>query len=1255
MLTAHHPPQRQSAAGSSSSAASDTQTSSSASGQSASVKAEPGLPRLVVTKLVLRNFKSYAGTIEIGPFHKSFSSIVGPNGSGKSNVIDALLFVFGYKAKKMRQSKLVDLIHHSENFPNLDSCGVEIHMQEIIDKVGDDFEVVPNSQITVSRTVEKSKGEKSTYRINGRTCTLGDVTSLLSGKGVDLTHKRFLILQGEVESIALMKPKAVSEHEDGLLEYLEDIIGTTNYHEAIEKSTKLVEELNLERDEKLTRLKMVEKEKNAVEPRKKEAEEFLKLENNLTRKKNLLYQANIREHNVAVTVVEERKIELKQSIKDGKAAQERIRADITQFETTNAGMLDRLKQLATQSESLRDEVQTSEKLLVEFRENEKHLDANCKKISKQIQKESTNLEDLEKKCASFDGEMESINKKSASLSAKVVTEEKKLQKIQDELQGSTAELQKQLETHQIALSPWVEKLNQAEATLSVATSERSLLEESLNATSTALAVAEQKREHQLEVKASKDAELESGQSRLQQLQTSGPKCRQQIEKLKENEVALKGQLDRVRQDLAQIRNDMQVNQSRSRALRCLMEKQQQGEIQGICGRLGDLGIIDDKYDIAISTACPLLDNIVVETVEVAQRCIQILKSSNQGRATFLCLDKIKSADLSPISTPEDVPRLFDLVQAKEDRFRPVFFQVLGNTLVANNLTQANNIAFSKTRRYKVVTLDGKVIDTSGTISGGGSKPISGSMKKDFNRGQFADPQAMAALESKERKLAAEFQEVVEAKGNMECQLVSDEKEMESLTRALSKASLDSAAAEKLISELSLQMDKLRKQKDPERKEDSKRLESLNSQIRASEKTIAGLQKTIAGLNENIKSVQDQILEAGGSKLRHQKSVVDDLQIEECSEHSTKLTIEQGVREKSIAKIQKTLSAKEKDLTQVQEQLEDIQRRLLEEEERGRELSGKLEEAVKAYQDEEANVLRLKKELEVKTNELKKLSEKEIEMTEALEEEEKKLRVLKKELVHLQKSLAELKIQRSGFEEEPEADLIIFSDEQLAEAETSILEEDIEKMEEKLSTMKPNMSVFVEYQQKLSVYLARAKDVEEITSKRDSIKLECEALKKRRFDEFMSGFTAISLKLKEMYQMITLGGNAELELVDSMDPFSEGIVFSVMPPKKSWKNIANLSGGEKTLSSLALVFALHHYKPTPLYFMDEIDAALDFRNVSIVANYIKERTRNAQFIVISLRNNMFELADRLVGIYKTNNTTKSITINPFSLDCKFATA
>lgn len=201
---------------------------------------------------------------------------------------------------------------------------------------------------------------------------------------------------------------------------------------------------------------------------------------------------------------------------------------------------------------------------------------------------------------------------------------------------------------------------------------------------------------------------------------------------------------------------------------------------------------------------------------------------------------------------------------------------------------------------------------------------------------------------------------------------------------------------------------------------------------------------------------------------------------------------------------------------------------------------------------------------------------------------------------------------------------------------SDLKDEIAHLEKKNESTQVDLSVLAEYRKRVEEHAARSSDLAEAVAARDAAKRKCDELRRLRLEGFMEGFSIITARLKEMYQMITMGGNAELELVDSLDPFSEGILFSVMPPKKSWKNISNLSGGEKTLSSLALVFALHHYKPTPLYVMDEIDAALDFRNVSIVASYIKERTKNAQFVVISLRNNMFELASRLVGVYKVNH-------------------
>ncbi|KAF8548534.1 hypothetical protein OG21DRAFT_1489310 [Imleria badia] len=220
------------------------------------------------------------GPREIGPFHKSFSPIVGPNGSGKSNTIDAFLFVFGYRAPKMRQGKLSELIHNSARYPDLDDCSVE--------PGPDAYQVVPNSQLVVARIAYKNNSSK--YMINGCASNFTEVQTLLKGRGIDLDHKRFLILQGEVESITQMKPKAQNEHEDGLLECLEDIVGTSSYKTPIEEALAQVETLTDQRSEKLSRLRIVEREKNVLEAQRKEALDYLQLENNLVKAKSRLWQ-----------------------------------------------------------------------------------------------------------------------------------------------------------------------------------------------------------------------------------------------------------------------------------------------------------------------------------------------------------------------------------------------------------------------------------------------------------------------------------------------------------------------------------------------------------------------------------------------------------------------------------------------------------------------------------------------------------------------------------------------------------------------------------------------------------------------------------------------------------------------------------------------------------------------------------------------------------------------------------------------------
>ena len=231
---------------------------------------------------------------EIGPFHKCFSSVVGPNGSGKSNVIDAMLFVFGKRAKKLRLNKVSELIHSSDAFRDdpLQYARVSVHFHEIVDTgdADEDYEVVPGSEIIVTRIARRDNS--SSYKLDGKNCAFKDVAKYLDSKGIDLNNNRFLILQGEVEMISMMSPKGKTEDDDGLLEYLEDIIGSNKFLEETKEASAKVEALSEQRQEKLNRVKAVEKEKEGLEGAKLEAEALLSKEREIRRKQNVLFQIN---------------------------------------------------------------------------------------------------------------------------------------------------------------------------------------------------------------------------------------------------------------------------------------------------------------------------------------------------------------------------------------------------------------------------------------------------------------------------------------------------------------------------------------------------------------------------------------------------------------------------------------------------------------------------------------------------------------------------------------------------------------------------------------------------------------------------------------------------------------------------------------------------------------------------------------------------------------------------------------------------
>nr|CAB3266387.1 structural maintenance of chromosomes protein 4 [Phallusia mammillata] len=1199
-----------------------------------------GDPRLIITHIVNENFKSYAGRQVLGPFHKSFTGIVGPNGSGKSNVIDSMLFVFGYRANKIRSKKLAVLIHNSENHKSFTSCTVEVHFEKIVDLDNGGYCTVPNSAFYVSRRANRDN--TSQYFIEGKKSQFKDVASLLQTSGIDLNHNRFLILQGEVEQIALMKPKAVNEHGDGMLEYLEDIIGSSRYKDAIDKLGKEIEQLDEDRKDRLSRVKVVEKDKEQLEPLRNEALEFLRKQNEVSRLNNKLLQLYI----LAVTKEAE---SFKSKLDDIHEERKGIDEKIGEFKKRKKEAVKHCTTLAKHLEDAsakhlekKEQMRELEKRNVTVFEDRKHRKAKLKELMKKIDKETKKLEDLMKRPDDIDQEIKELTEDRCDMLNRKKETEASKQKMMESLQQDTKNLQEKKEELENLLLTKMKYVNESKQLWEVSDEELQLFVRNVNKAQRALDDCKKKISGSALSKKSSSEELSKLIKEVPSLEKTIKENTTKLTSLKKQETQLEVDVDNEESVLAEAKHNAHSNRSKGAVVKFLLQLKKSGKIPGIYGRLGDLGVIEEKYDIAISSCCYALEHIVVDSIETAQLCVKALKTNQVGQATFIALDKmtkyqhaVKQKSSSPL------PRLIDLITLKEEKFRVAFYHALRETLVADDISTASKVAYSKTKRWRVVTTQGEVIDTSGTMSGGGNKVMKGRMGSNYVADEI-DPAEIDKLQNQINKKKDTLKKIRSSIVTVEEELSHDENKFNKLKSNIKMLEHKIMSDEKRQNDLEQQLPGLEDELN-NAQPDKEQLFKLKSKSAALRKDYDKVAKNAEDLEQKKDKIHEEICETTNERMKplHDRLKNLNQNIDEAAKKLTKLKVALTTSKRNQEKSMKTLQNLECEIKENKECIENLEQQWKQLEVDG---ANVLEEVhVSEIEDK-----KLSEELHQQQVELKKLEDEELsfldkckkikQLADSLNSEyNSRMDKAKDHQEELQKlKLHEIDDEEIGeFEKYTEEELV---DEPGLRNQINILDHD-------LSNMKPSMNAIEEYKTKQKIYLQRVAELDKVTEKRDQYRGMHDQLRKNRLNEFSEGFSVITNKLKEIYQMITLGGDAELEFVDSLDPFSEGIVFSVRPPKKSWKNICNLSGGEKTLSSLALVFALHHYRPTPLYVMDEIDAALDFKNVSIIARYIIERTKNAQFIIISLRNNMFEVADRLVGIYKTDNCTKCAPIEP----------
>ncbi|CAM8982273.1 unnamed protein product [Rhodiola kirilowii] len=1222
-----------------------------------SVPKKSRLPRLFIKEMVMRNFKSYAGEQHVGPFHKSFSAVVGPNGSGKSNVIDAMLFVFGKRAKQMRLNKVSELIHNSTNHQNLDSAGVSVHFQEIIDLDDGTYEVIQGSEFVITRIAFRDNSSK--YYINDRSSNFTEVTKKLKGKGVDLDNNRFLILQGEVEQISLMKPKSQGPHDEGFLEYLEDIIGTNKYVEKIDESFKQLEALNDQRSGVVQMVKLAEKERDNLEDVKNEAEAYMLKELSFLKWQEKATELACEDTANHMNILQENVKNLEKTLQTEREKIGENKKVLKDLEVLHDNYSKRQEELLSDLRTCKEEFKEFERQDVKHREDLKHMKQKIKKLEDKIEKDTSKIDNISKECENSTELIPKLEESIPKLQKLLSNEEKVLEKIKDCAKAETEKHRSELVRVRAELDPWEKQLIEHKGKLEVACAESKLLNEKQEAALAAFTNAQKQMseiEEKIRSRSSSVAKLKDDIATQKKEAAEARRVEQECIREQEEVMPLE---QAARQKVSELSSVMESEKSQGSVLKAILQAKDSKQIDGIYGRMGDLGAIDAKYDVAISTACPGLDYIVVETTSAAQACVKLLRSMNLGVATFMILEK--QADhlhrlKEKVSTPEGVPRLFDLVKVRDEKMKLAFYAAIRNTVVAENIDQATRIAYGRAREFqRVVTLDGALFEKSGTMSGGGGRPRGGKMGTSI-RAASVSRESIANAEKELTAMIEKLSYVRQRISSAVKQYQSAEKEVTRMEMELAKSQkeIDNYKAEHCILEKQLGSLKAASKLNTDDLDTMKELKKI---VVAEELEINRLLEGSKSLKEQALELQNKIENAGGEELKKQKATVTKIQsdIDKNSSDINRHKVQIETGQKMMKKLTKGLEESKKELDKITEDKTKFLTTFKEIEQKAFRVQESYKATAELIEQHKEVLDKAKSDYEKMKKTVDELRASEVDADYRLQDLKKNFKELEMKGKGYKKKLDDLKISLSNHMEQIQKDDVDPEKLQATLTQTNQSEDcDLKKaletvtlLEAQLKEMNPNLDSISEYRNKVALYNERVGELNTITEQRDDIKRQYDEWRKKRMDEFMAGFNTISLKLKEMYQMITLGGDAELELVDSLDPFSEGVVFSVRPPKKSWKNIANLSGGEKTLSSLALVFALHHYKPTPLYVMDEIDAALDFKNVSIVGHYVKDRTKDAQFIIISLRNNMFELADCLVGIYKTDNCTKSITINPGS--------
>ncbi len=1132
--------------------------------------------RAYIEKIVVEGFKSYGKERKEIPLGEGFISIVGPNGAGKSNIGDAISFALGIATTKTLRAKNLSYLIFSKDGDRADHTYVEVYFRN------EGAFPVPDDSVVVSRRV--TRDGRSTFKVNGVTVRERDLREFLSKAGI-YENGYNVVLQGDI--IKFLKMTPVERRK-----VIEDVAGISEYETKKQRAINDLAEVDIKIRELKLLLEEIKVQLDRLREEKERLERYRKL------------QTQKRETEIAILAKEIRRLRGEES---------RICAELSELREQLSRIKERLKEreeiLSAKEERLRE---LSDQLLP-FRERIGKVSSDIEHIGREIELRERRREELiaerekeEKALGYLEKDLENLRREREELEEELNLKEREfeelksleeqayaeLKRLDDELKVSIETAQK-VEEKERQLKEQIEKMREEEQELRLSLKE---IELKIERTREDIQKLHRERE-ETERKISESAGEIEKYRRMRAVEQDT--LRREKTYLKEVEEELKRIRKRI-EEVIRAKGYVESKLASAEPAEVLFEG-----IEGVYGTVGDLITVRDPEHIKAveSAGGGRLRYVVVENEDVAKRCIEFLRRNNLGRMSFIPLNRVRGE-----STLPPYPRVrgavdfaINLVEY-DSRFERAVRFAFGDTLIVEDFESAKRIGIGS---YRMVTLEGEIFERSGVITGG-AQPRGGELGRRF-------------YEEEKRKLDLEEEEL-------------REKEQDTLIklRALRSEIAEKEGVLKVLDRKLSEFEELTKDGDRKLREFEEKVrkaqeyvEILSDRRRETEERLRELREEMEYAEEKLRNLslkrQDIINYYRSSGVEEKRQEYERLKRKAENKRTEMESVRLALREKEseIRSIEEEIERKRGYLENLSAELEELVRSVVD-------LKARREELEESVRNIEAQVYHLYKEKDRTEEEVRNLQ---AELGRLRVEEEDlsgKVSDLSVSLSRIQQKLSdlELRLEELGFEGE------------LPDVKEGVtkLKERLFRLERELEHLgNVNLRADEDYAEELERYRDYESKHRKLQEERSAIRQMIEEIETKKLNAFNTAFEHINRSLKKIFSFLSPGGRAQMVVENEIDPFSGGINLVVKPRGKDVQYLEAMSGGEKTLAALSLIFAIQEYKPSPFYYFDEVDAHLDEANARKVGELIKEKSKSAQFIVVTLREVLASFADRLIGV------------------------